>query len=239
MVEVEILEVNRTRLKEYGIEITSGLIGGGIAGAIFPKGTIAETVRDAAGNPIFTRDRPLTLDDNPYSSSNLLITSLPGVIYRLLQDRHQLAAHRQPPAAHRRRRDRAGALRRPGAGAGHRLLAHRHRRRGPAAGHVVRVQERRREHRHHAARAPRRGRDAGAEARDLVAGPAVPEQPDLPQPDREHHHPPARRRDQRARGPDQRRGADGLLRPARPGQRPRAGPAVRPQPHGGAGDATS
>ncbi len=85
MVEVEILEVNRTRLKEYGIEITSGLIGGGIQGAIFPKGTIAETVRDAQGNPIFTRDRPLTLDDNPYSSSNLLITSLPGVIYRLLK----------------------------------------------------------------------------------------------------------------------------------------------------------
>ena len=41
MVEVEILEVNRTRLKEYGIEITSGLIGG-IAGAIFPSGTVAE-----------------------------------------------------------------------------------------------------------------------------------------------------------------------------------------------------
>jgi general secretion pathway protein D len=84
MVEVEILEVNRTRLREYGIEITSGLIGG-ISGAVFPSGTIAETVRDAAGNPIFTRDRPLTVNDNPYSSSNLLITNLPGVIYRLLK----------------------------------------------------------------------------------------------------------------------------------------------------------
>ena len=47
--------------------------------------TIEETVRDSAGNPIFTRDRPLTLNDNPYRASNLLITSLPGVIYRLLK----------------------------------------------------------------------------------------------------------------------------------------------------------
>jgi len=84
MVEVEILEVNRTRLKEYGIEITSG-IGAGVAGAIFPRETVQETVRDAAGNPIFSRDRPLSLNDNPYRASNLLITSLPGVIYRLLK----------------------------------------------------------------------------------------------------------------------------------------------------------
>lgn len=84
MVEVEILEVNRTRLKEYGIEITSG-IGAGVAGAIFPRETVEEVVRDAAGNPVFTRDRPLTLNDNPYRASNLLITSLPGVIYRLLK----------------------------------------------------------------------------------------------------------------------------------------------------------
>ena len=39
-----------------------------------------------------------------------------------------------------------------------------------AADHLVRVQERRRQHRHHAARAPRRRRHAGPQARDLVAG---------------------------------------------------------------------
>jgi general secretion pathway protein D len=71
MVEVEILEVNRTKLKEYGIEITSGTADGGIAGAVFPSPTVD--------------GRPLTLDDNPYKKSNLLITSLPGVIYRLLK----------------------------------------------------------------------------------------------------------------------------------------------------------
>lgn len=85
MVEVEILEVNRTKLHEYGIEITSGLAGAGIAGAIFPRETVTETVRDSAGNPVFDRQRALTVDDNPYKASNLLITALPGVIYRLLR----------------------------------------------------------------------------------------------------------------------------------------------------------
>jgi general secretion pathway protein D len=85
MVEVEILEVNRTKLKEYGIEITSGT-GEGIAGAIFPSTTINEvTARDALGNPTVITPRPITLGDNPYKKSNLLITSLPGVIYRLLK----------------------------------------------------------------------------------------------------------------------------------------------------------
>jgi general secretion pathway protein D len=85
MVEVEILEVNRTKLNEYGIEITSGLAGQGIAGAVFPRETITETVTDSAGNPVFDRQRPLTVDDNPYKASNLLVTALPGVIYRLLR----------------------------------------------------------------------------------------------------------------------------------------------------------
>jgi len=85
MVEVEILEVNRTKLKEYGIEITSGT-GEGIAGAIFPSTTINEvTARDTQGNPTVITPRPITLGDNPYKKSNLLITSLPGVIYRLLK----------------------------------------------------------------------------------------------------------------------------------------------------------
>ncbi len=68
VVEVEILEVNRGHLKDYGIEITSGVSGTGIAGGIFP-------------NPAGVT----TLDENPYKKSNLVLTSLPGVIYRLLQ----------------------------------------------------------------------------------------------------------------------------------------------------------
>jgi general secretion pathway protein D len=86
MVEVEILEVNRGKLKDYGIEITSGPLIPGIAGGIFPRPTIEEVVRDANGNPVFTQQRPITLDDNPYKPENLLVTNLPGVIYRLLKE---------------------------------------------------------------------------------------------------------------------------------------------------------
>jgi general secretion pathway protein D len=69
VVEVELLEVNRGRLKEYGIEISSGVSGvDGIAGAIFPDPT-----------------KVTTLGDNPYKKDNLVVTGLPGVIYRLLQ----------------------------------------------------------------------------------------------------------------------------------------------------------
>jgi general secretion pathway protein D len=68
IVDVEILEVDRTKLKDYGIEITSAPGGVGIVGGIFP-------------NPSGTT----TLDQNPYRSSNLVATGLPGVIYRLLQ----------------------------------------------------------------------------------------------------------------------------------------------------------
>ncbi len=79
VVEVEILEVNRSRLRDYGIEITSGLSGvQGVAGGVFPDPS--------------TRN---TLERNPYTSSNLLVSSLPGVIYRLLRSdasTHLLAA---------------------------------------------------------------------------------------------------------------------------------------------------
>jgi len=71
VVEVEILEVKRNRLKEYGIYLTSGLDAQGIEGiatAIIP-------------NPA----EEFTLDDNPYDPSNLLVTALPGAVVRLLQ----------------------------------------------------------------------------------------------------------------------------------------------------------
>jgi general secretion pathway protein D len=69
VVDVEILEVNRSLLLEYGIEITSAVPGvAGVAGAIFPDPT-----------------KDFTLGDNPYDKDNLVISGLPGVIYRLLK----------------------------------------------------------------------------------------------------------------------------------------------------------
>jgi general secretion pathway protein D len=70
VVEVELLEVNRGRLKEYGIEISSAVTGiDGVVGAVIP---------DPTGTT--------TLKDSPYRKENLVVTGLPGVIYRLLQN---------------------------------------------------------------------------------------------------------------------------------------------------------
>jgi general secretion pathway protein D len=70
VVEVQILEVSRNKLKEYGIYLTSGLDSQGIEGiasGIFPDPTIT---------------RP---SDGPYDRDNLLVSSLPGAVLRLLE----------------------------------------------------------------------------------------------------------------------------------------------------------
>jgi len=70
VVEVQILEVSRNKLKEYGIYLTSGLdaVGTeGIAAGVFPDPTIK--------NP----------SEGPYDKDNLVVTSLPGAVVRLLE----------------------------------------------------------------------------------------------------------------------------------------------------------
>lgn len=71
VVEVEILEINRSRLKEYGIYLTSGLDAQGIEG-------IATGVLPDPGETF-------SANDNPYDPSNLVVTGLPGAVVRLLQ----------------------------------------------------------------------------------------------------------------------------------------------------------
>ena len=212
MVEVEILEVNRTRLKEYGIEITSGPDPGGIRGAIFPRGTIEEVVRDTAGQSHLHPERPLTLDDNPYSASNLLVTNLPGGHLPAAEDRTRRRGSSPtpscaPPRARPRRRGSGTRCPVPitvfapiatGGVAQQPITSFEYKNVGVNIDITPRV--------HHDG-------DVTLVLKLEISslGPLVPGQPDLPQPDREHHHPPARRRDQHARRSDQRRGADDLL----------------------------
>jgi len=70
VVDVQILEVSRNKLKEYGIYLTSGLDASGtegIASGIFPNPDIK--------NPT----------EGPYDKENLVVTSLPGAVLRLLE----------------------------------------------------------------------------------------------------------------------------------------------------------
>ncbi len=70
VVEVRILEVSRNRLKEYGVYLTSGLDAQGIEGI-------------ASG--IFPDPRVTNPTQHPYDKNNLVVTSLPGAVLRLLE----------------------------------------------------------------------------------------------------------------------------------------------------------
>ncbi len=70
VVEVEILEVNRNQLKEYGLYLTSGLDASGIEGISSVIGP----------NPEITNP-----DEGPYSRENLVVSALPSAVLRLLE----------------------------------------------------------------------------------------------------------------------------------------------------------
>jgi general secretion pathway protein D len=70
VVDVQILEVSRNKLKEYGIYLTSGLDSEGVQGiaaGVFP-------------NPDITNP-----SQGPYDRDNLVVSSLPGAVLRLLE----------------------------------------------------------------------------------------------------------------------------------------------------------
>ena len=99
------------------------------------------------------------------TQSDVLFANLPALYYRLLKTDTNTRTLANPQLRTIGRHAGAGAVRRARAGAGHDLRADRHRRHAAAADHVVQLREHRREHRHHAAHASRRRRDAGAEDR--------------------------------------------------------------------------
>ena len=149
VIDVELLEVDRTRLREYGLQIASpGTPPTGIDGQVDDQPRRPDAARPAEPHAVGR------LPDQPA-----------GALLPAAQDRQQHAHAGQPAAADLGRHSRAGQVRRARAGAGHDVLADRHRRRRPAADHVVQLREHRREHRHHAAHAPRRPGVAGAQDR--------------------------------------------------------------------------
>lgn len=76
VVEVEILEVNRQKLLDYGIEINS-VNGTGLAATVTPG---------ISGGGFPDVSKVITLEGSqPYKKSNIIVSGLPGVIYRLLR----------------------------------------------------------------------------------------------------------------------------------------------------------
>jgi len=76
VVEVEILEVNRQKLLDYGIEINS-VNGIGLATQVDP-GVLGGAFPDVS--------KVITLQGSqPYKKSNIIVSGLPGIIYRLLR----------------------------------------------------------------------------------------------------------------------------------------------------------
>jgi len=76
VVEVEILEVNRQKLLDYGIEINS--VNGNALTAQIDQGVVGGAFPDVS--------QTVTLEGSqPYKRSNIIVSGLPGVIYRLLR----------------------------------------------------------------------------------------------------------------------------------------------------------
>ncbi|MBK5256075.1 MAG: hypothetical protein JJE39_08575 [Vicinamibacteria bacterium] len=76
MIEVEILEVNRQKLLDYGIEINS--VNGNALSAQIDPGLLGGAFPDVS--------KVITLEGSqPYKKSNIIVSGLPGVIYRLLR----------------------------------------------------------------------------------------------------------------------------------------------------------
>ncbi len=138
IIDVELLEVDRTRLREYGLQIASPG-SPGIDGA-------ADVNRD---NFTLRNLRSLT-------QSDILLDEPARPLLPAAQDRQQHADAGQPAAPHVGRHAGAGALRRAGPDPEHAVCPDRGRRRQSAADHVVQLREHRREHRHHTADPPRR-----------------------------------------------------------------------------------
>ncbi len=190
VINVELLEVARSRLNEYGLQIASP----GSTGVSGSVGIAADT-----GGVVSLQ----TLQN--LTSSDVLFTGLPS----LYQDRREHPHTGQSATAHVRRNRRAGKIRRTCAGASDHLRTDRDRRHAAAADHIIQLREHWCEHHHHTAHPSRRRRVAGAgdfghqHFRNWLRRPS-----DLRQSRDQHGDPAAGRRNQHARRPDSRRGTE-------------------------------
>ena len=185
IVEVEVLEVNRTRMDEYGVQFRSAAEAGGIRAGAFPADT--------------------TANDAPYGRDNLAVFGLPGAVISLLRADSDTRVLANPQL-------RAVDGETAQAEFGERVPVpittfspHRSRRREPATHHDVSIREHRGKHPRDAS-GPSRQRDQhrarGSAQHDLRRG--VRGAAKVRQPRRQYRAPPRRRRDESAGRPHQR-----------------------------------
>ena len=218
VIDVELLEFDRTRLREYGLQLAS-------PGS---PGINGQADVNREGFTLRDLQQPQHVRCLPDERAGLVLSPAEG--------RQQHADAGQHAAADVGRHAGAGAVRRAGAGTGHDVLADRDRRRRAAADHVVQLREHRRQHRHHAAHASRRPGVAGAEdSRQQHFRYRVRWAAHLRQSRDQHGDSPAGRRDEPAGGPHPRQRAPRARR--RPGAERHSArrPAVRAQPPRDAG----
>ena len=211
VIDVELLEVDRAKLHEYGLQLASPG-SPGISGSV-----------DA--------NRPnLTLSDlGALTTSDVFVTGLPGLYYRLIKTDGTSRTLANP---HLRTADGLPSSARFGEDVPVPTVTF-----APIASGgvnqqpitVVHLPDHRRQHRDHAAAAPRRRHLAAPEARsEQPLGRRLPEPADVRHALHRDDDPPARRRDEHAGRPDPRRRADDAGRDRRAERPPDHRPPVRP-----------
>ena len=126
IIDVELLEVDRTRLQEYGLQFASP----GSPGI------------DGSSAIATDRDQTLTITLQALrnlTQADVLLANLPALYYRLLKTDTNTRTLANPQLRTIGGHRRAGAVRRAGAGSGHDLRADCHRRHAAAADHVVQL----------------------------------------------------------------------------------------------------
>ena len=144
IIDVELLEVDRTKEIEYGLDIASPTSSGSDAGI---NGS-ASINPGNSGTVTLQSLRSLTQAD-------VLLANLPALYYRLLKTDTNTRTLANPQLRTTEGTVGPGQIRRPRPCSSHDIRADRHRRHAAAADHVVPVREHRREHRHHASHASR------------------------------------------------------------------------------------
>ena len=227
VIDVELMQINSSKLRELGVSMDPYQIGFTLDG---------EQVEGGDGDGEARRRPAVGLRDPALRSRVHQLVELAGdgaeLPGRFRQGQHRRPRARQAAAAHQRGREGQPGDRRQGADPGDQLQHLEHHRRQHRAAHLVPVHRRRHHHQHRAARPPQQRGDAQGHGRDLEHLRQRRAAADHRHPPHRHHHSVEGRRDQLPGRPHpHRRGHQRHRHPRtvrHPGHRPPVRSQVRP-----------